>query len=104
MTQLDSPTTKLYVGSVIALAKKLLSNAEPLPSGADLVGTIQNDLAIPTSVSDLPPAGILGVCVNLVTIVSHDSEDPIEIILKTLSDKGLELVCFPGAYDRESER
>ena len=104
MTQFDSPTTKLYVGSCIALAKRLVSNTVPLPSGAELVGTIQNDLAIPTSVSELPPAGILGICVNLITIVSHDSEDPIEIILRTLSDEGLEFVCFPGAYDREFER
>jgi hypothetical protein len=94
----------VYVERCIALAKRLISNTDPLPSGAELVGAIQNDLAIPTSQSELPPAGILGLCVNLITIVSHDSEDPIEMILTTLSDGGVEFACFPGAYERESER
>ena len=104
LTQFDSPTTKLYVGRCIALAERLNCNAEPLPSGEELVDTIQNELVIPTSPSELPPAGVLGLCVNIITIVRHDSEDPIEFIMKTLADGGVESMCFPGAYERESER
>ena len=52
----------------------------------------------------MPPVGILGFCLNLITIVSHDTEDPIEPILKTLSEAGVESFCFPGIYERQTER
>jgi hypothetical protein len=42
--------------------------------------------------------------VNIITIVRHDSEDPIEFIMKSLADGGVESMCFPGVHERESER
>jgi hypothetical protein len=104
MAQFDSPVTKYYLERCIGLVERLITNVEPLPSGADLVGSIQNDLSIPTSASELPTTGVLGLCVNLITIVSQDEEDPIELLLTTLSDRGVESICFPGAYERESKR
>jgi hypothetical protein len=104
MGTFDSPTTKLYVGRCIALAERIVSNTEPLPKGIDLVATIQNELKIPATASELPPVGVLGLCINLITIVRNDSEDPMEFILNALIDGGVEAACFPGAYERESER
>ena len=46
----------------------------------DLVAAIQTELDIPTSVSEIPPSGVLGILVNLITIVAHSEEDPIEQI------------------------
>jgi hypothetical protein len=83
---------------------RIVSKAEPVVSGVDLVAAIQSELPIPTSTLELRPAGLLGICVNIITIVSNAEEDPIECILKVLNDDGIEFICFPGQYERESER
>ncbi len=57
---------------------------------------------IPTKSSELPPVGVLGLCINAITIVRNDIEDPIELVLKAFIDNGVEAVCFPEAYERES--
>ena len=100
----DSPTSKYYVERCISLIDRLVAQTEPLVTATDLVGAIQSELPIPASSSQLPPTGLLGLCVNLATIVRHNEEDPAEYILRALSDKGIEFTCFPGAYDRESKR
>ena len=46
--------------------------------GAELVSAIQAELAIPTVIAELPPSGLLGICVNLITVVHHAEEDPVE--------------------------
>jgi hypothetical protein len=72
--------------------------------GRDLIDAIQSELPIPASQSELPLTGILGICVNLITIVHNYEEDPIEVILRVLSEEGLNFICFPEAYDRDTER
>jgi hypothetical protein len=104
MGSFDCAVTKNYVSACIALVEKIVSKAQPLVCGADLICAIQTEVPIPTSASELPPAGLLGVCVNLITIVRHAEEDPIECILTALTDGGVDFICFPGAYERESER
>jgi hypothetical protein len=104
MSSFDSQTTKIYVRRCIALAERLVTNTEPVPHGVELVGTIQNEMKIPGTASELPPVGVLGLCVNVITIVRNDSEDPMEFILNALILGGVEAACFPGAYERESER
>ena len=84
--------------------EKILSKTEPLPTGNDLVATIQNELNIPTTASELPSVGVLGLCINLITIVRNDDEDPIELIMNAFNVGGVEAACFPGAFERESER
>jgi hypothetical protein len=86
------------------LAERLALRTEQHISGAELISAIQGELHIPTSVSELPPTGILGLRVNLITIVHHDEEDPLELILRALEDIGVESTCFPGGHDRESQR
>ena len=76
----------------------------PEVSGADLIGALQCELPIPISISELPATGVLGLCVNLITIVHHDEVDPVEHILKAFVEDGVNATCFPGAHDRESER
>ena len=44
------------------------------------------------------------MCVNIITIVQHAEEDPIECIVRDLTEAGVDFICFPGAYDRESQR
>jgi hypothetical protein len=104
LAQFDSPATKYYLEKCNALVERLITNVKPLPTGADLVGSIQNELHIPTSASELPTTGVLGLCVNLITIVCQEEEDPIELILSSLSDGGVDSICFPGTYERESKR
>jgi hypothetical protein len=101
---LDSVVTKEYVNRCADLAERLASNAEPQVSGEDLIAAIQEEVPIPTTISDLPPTGLLGLCVNLVTIVHHEEEDPIENVLRTLSEGGIQLICYPGTHHRESQR
>jgi hypothetical protein len=38
---------------------------------------------------ELPPVGVLGLCVNIITIVRNDVEDPIEFVLKALIEGGV---------------
>jgi hypothetical protein len=104
MGSFESEVTTSYVSTCIALVEKIASKAQPLVRGTDLIYAIQAELPIPTSASELPPAGVLGVCINLITIVRHGEEDPIECILTAFSDCGVDFICFPGAYDRESQR
>jgi hypothetical protein len=92
------------VAACIALVNRILSKTEPTVCGEDLVEALQTELPIPTSASDIPSSGLLGVCVNLVTIVCHAEEDPIEYVLAALTEGGVDFTCFPGAYDRESAR
>jgi hypothetical protein len=98
----DSPGTEDYVGRCISLVERLVAQTDPPVTGAEVIGAIQSELPIPTSTADLPPTGVLGLCVNIATIVSHDEEDPVESIIKALRDRGLEYSCFPGTFDRES--
>ena len=76
----------------------------PPVSGEDLIGALQSELPIPISISELPRTGVLGLCVNLITIVRLDEVDPVEHILRAFEEEGVEATCFPGAHDRESER
>jgi hypothetical protein len=101
MATFDSATTKNYVSACIALVEKIVSKAQPQICATDLINAIQTELPIPTSASDLPPAGLLGLCVNLITIVRHSEEDPIECILAGFTVEGVDFICFPGPYDRE---
>ena len=73
MGTFESPTAKLYVGRCIGLAKRIVSNTEPLPKGVDLAAAIQDEMKIPAAASELPPVGVLGLCVNVITIVRNDS-------------------------------
>jgi hypothetical protein len=73
-------------------------------SGTDLVAAIQSELPIPTTISELPSSGILGLCINLITIVHAEEEDPVECIVRAFEDAGIDFTCFPGEYDRESQR
>ena len=73
-------------------------------TAADVVAAIQSELPIPTTASEVPVTGVLGLCVNLATIVRHDEEDPIELILRAFNGSGIESHCFPGAHERESVR
>jgi hypothetical protein len=100
--QFDSPVTKTYVSRCVALIERIVSNAEPLVSGADIVMAIQSELAIPSKESELPAVGLLGLCINLITIVRHDEEDPVECILRGFDDEQVDCACFPGAYEREN--
>ncbi len=102
MGTFDGPTTNNYVNSCIALVMRIINHSEPQVSGADLVSSIQTELAIPTVLSEIPPAGLLGLCVHLITIVQHDEEDPIECIVRALTDAAVNFSCFPGSYDRQS--
>jgi hypothetical protein len=86
MRKFDSPTTKDYIKRCIHLAESSASKTVPPISGEELVTAIQSELHVPTAVSELPPSGILGLGINLITIVHHDEEDPIELILRTLKD------------------
>jgi hypothetical protein len=104
LSSFDGPITKHYVGSCIALVKRIEANVEPLVTGSDLVGAIQAELPIPTSASELPPSGLLGLCVNLITIVMHTEEDPIEEAVAALNKAGVEFICIPGPHDRDSAR
>ncbi len=61
-------------------------------------------MPIPTEVAELPPTGILGLCVNIATIVHVDVEDPVECLIMALTEVGIDFTCFPGAYSRETER
>ena len=89
MHSFNSPITKQYVEKCIAVAERLVSNSKPLPSGADLVGAIQSELMITNLSLELPPVGVLGLCVNIITIVRNDVEDPIEFVLKALIEGGV---------------
>jgi hypothetical protein len=84
--------------------ERVVSRAEPLVRGADLVAAIQSELPIPTSTLELRPAGLLGICLNIITIVNNAEEDPIECILTVFNKDGIEFICFPGQYERESKR
>ncbi len=61
-------------------------------------------IPIPTKSAKLPPTGLLGLCVNLATIVRNDEVDPVECLIRALSEAGLDFACFPGEYSREAER
>lgn len=102
ITSFDCPITKCYVDNCIAIVKKIESNTEPRVSGADLVAAIQTELPIPTSTSELPPSGLLGICVNFITIVHHTEEDPIEEAIDALNQVGAKFICIPGSHDRAS--
>jgi hypothetical protein len=104
LNSFDGPITKQYVGNCIAVVKSIESKSEPLVSGADLVSAIQAEMPIPTSASELPPSGLLGLRVNLITIVHHAEEDPIEEAVAALKDAGVEFICIPGPHDRDSTR
>ncbi len=41
---------------------------------------------------------------NLITIVHHAEEDPIEEAVVVLNGAGVEFFCLPGAHDRDSGR
>jgi hypothetical protein len=86
----------------MTLVERITSNTESLISGADIVNAIQGEVPIPTEISVLPDAGVLGLCINLITIVCHDEEDPIECILRVFIDGEVEATCLPGANERES--
>ena len=75
----------------------------PPVSGEDLIGALQSELPIPISISELPRTGVLGLCVNLITIVRHDEVDPVEHILRAFEEEGFEAACFPGSPS-EAER
>ena len=77
----DSPITKNYIAACNSYVERILSKSDPTICGEDLVSVLQTELPIPTSVSQLPPSGILGICVNLITIVVHSEEDPVELVL-----------------------
>jgi hypothetical protein len=100
----DGPITKQYIASCIDVVKRIEYNAEPQISGADLVGALQAELPIPTSASELPPSGLLGLRVNLITIVHHAEEDPIEEAVGALKGAGVDFICLPGPHDRASAR
>jgi hypothetical protein len=100
----DSPGTRHYVARCISLVERLVGQTHPPVTAADVVAAIQSELPLPASVEDLPPTGVLGLCINVATVVSHDEEDPVESIIRALSDRGVESSCFPGAADRESSR
>jgi hypothetical protein len=102
MHTFDSPTTKDYISTCISLAERIASRADQAISGADLVTAIQSELHIPIAVSELPPSGILGLGINLITIVSHDEEDPVELIMSAFKEEGVEASCFPASHDRNS--
>jgi hypothetical protein len=104
ITSFDCPITKSYVDSCIAIVKKIESNTEPPVSGADLVAAIQTELPIPTSASELPPSGLLGLCVNFITIAHHAQEDPIEEAEVALNQAGAKFICIPGPHERASTR
>jgi hypothetical protein len=89
MRSFDSPVSKAYVSRCISLVESIASRTEPPISGLDLVSAIQEEVPIPTTISGLPPNGILGLCVNLITIVRHDEEDPVELIMRVLKDEGV---------------
>jgi hypothetical protein len=101
MGTFDSPSTKLYVGRCIGLVETIVSNTQPQLNAEDLVEAIQSELKTPSQTSELPPVGVLGLCVNVITIVRNDFEDPIESIMKAFSDSGVEAVCFPGSCERQ---
>jgi hypothetical protein len=86
------------------MVERIMAKADPMVCGEDLVSALQTELTIPTSASDMPSSGLLGVCVNLVTIVCHAEEEPIEYFLTALTDGRVDFICFPGAHDRESAR
>jgi hypothetical protein len=102
ISSFDCAITKDYVAACIAIVEKIMSKEQPLIIGTDLIAAIQTELPIPTSAIELAPAGLLGVCINLITIVQPTEEDPIECILSALIDGGFDFICFPGAYDREA--
>ncbi len=102
MASFDSHETRNYVGRCISLAEKLATEIEPTITPTDLIVAIQSELPIPITLSELPPTGILGMIVNLSTIVSNDAEDPIEYVEKTFFDRGIKASVFPGSCDRES--
>jgi hypothetical protein len=104
MNSFKTPITEEYVARCIGLAERLNSRTDPPVSGVDLIGVIQEELPIPTSISELPPTGILGLCVNMITIVCKAEEEPMERILRALEEDGVEATCIPGTHDRESER
>jgi hypothetical protein len=82
----DCAITKHYVAKCMELVEKVVSKAEPHVRGADLIAAIQSEMPIPTSTLELHPTGLLGMCVNIITIVSNAEEDPIECISKALND------------------
>ncbi len=102
MNSFDCPTTKNYVTTCITVVDRIILKAHPLVTGIDLVTAIQTEVPIPTLASELKPVGILGLIVNLITIVVHSEEDPIESIVSSLKEAGVDFMCLPGAYDRES--
>jgi hypothetical protein len=69
ISSFDCAITKDYVAACIAIVEKIVLKAQPLVTGTDLVTAIQTELPIPTSDLELPPTGLLGLCVNLITIV-----------------------------------
>ena len=103
MNSFDSPITKNYVTTCTKLVEKIVLRAQPLVTGTDLVTAIQTEVPIPTLPSELKPTGLLGLSVNLITIVLHAEEDPIECIVRALTETGIDFICFPEAYERQSQ-
>jgi hypothetical protein len=61
-------------------------------------------MPILTTIAELPPTGILGLCVHLATITHRDEEDPVECLIRALSEGGINFSCFPGSHSREVDR
>ena len=78
MASFDSPITRHYIARCNSVVERMLSNDDPKICGEDLVTTLQSELPIPTSASQVPISGILGLCVNMITIVYNSEEDPVE--------------------------
>ncbi len=82
----ETVETTHYVSRCMSLAERLAAKTEPIVIAEELVLAIQSELPIPVTPSQLPTTGVLGLCVNLATILRHDEEDPIECIVRTFSD------------------